>query len=432
MARIAGILSFLVILLAFTVSIARERPAWLRHSPCHDRSKLPGCLKTRHSRALRPYSQKTYRNHGSSDRLTSAGHRARGFYLSPYYLRKVSVEAIAKLMSRAHMNTVVIDVKDDLGRVLYPSKVPLSRGSQQRLLRDPRDIVRRFHRRGIYVIARLVCFKDSRLPYKRPDLAVRAASRGERLFSAGANWIDAYSPEVQDYLIDLAREVRGLGFDEIQLDYIRFPKGRASRWGVWLHSDGRSRAEVINQFLSRLDRAVDLPLSADVYGLTTLVEGDPRKLGQTIEQMAAHVEAISPMMYANGMGTYFPGGVLTERVYRILHCGLWRARQKAPNIVLRPFLQSYPNRVEPFFGPGFIQSQVRIAERSGAEGFLFWNSTMQNTVAYRALRAMGQRYFDAFGTDTNQHREPRNGPGPWCPPNGVVWEESKKEQASLR
>lgn len=422
--------SFLVFCLLPLTSYAK-----LKHSPCTPRSKLPGCLHQVFSTELQPYTPKGYPDHGLQDTMPEKGRQARGFYLTPYYFRAAGATRAARAMQRAHLNAVVIDIKDDLGNVLYPSKVPLSLGVQLPLIAEPAKAVATFHKQGIYVIGRIVSFKDSRLPYHRPDLAVRIGPRAERLFSAGANWIDAFSAEVQDYLIDLALELQELGFDEVQFDYIRFPKGYAGTLARWLHQNNQDRDALISGFLEKVDRALKIPISVDVYGLTTLVDGDPRTLGQTIEKMSQYVEAISPMMYANGMTTYFKNNTVTEKVYSLIQCGLWRARQKAPNIVLRPFLQAYSNSVEPLWGTDFIKKQIYAAERAGANGFLFWNATMQNGVAYSALQQMGPQYLATFGSNPEQYKNAANFPGGWCPQKGVMFSartSSNKSTEGLR
>lgn len=391
----------------------------------------PKRTRLRYPTDLKPYSRKTYPDNGLADTLRPAGRHARGFYLTPYYLHRVGAKKSARIMKRAHMNAVVIDVKDDWGQVLWPSNVPLSKAVQRPLIRNPKAMIKAFHQAGIYVIARIVCFKDSRLPRARPDLSVRFQFDPRRLFHAGAGWIDAYSPEVQDYLIDLALEWQTFGVDEIQLDYIRFPKGHTGTLGLWQHqaNDKRSRAQLISAFLERVDRALKLPISAAIYGLTTLVDGDPRRLGQTIEMMSKYVEAISPMMYANGMTSYFKNQTITEWVYELIQCGMWRARQKAPKIVLRPYLQAYPNNV-PFFGPNFIRKQVLAVQQAGANGFLFWNSTMRNAAAYRGLRMVGTKSFDAFDHE-GFGAATRAKPGPWCkePGTGNLFEAKRSGDA---
>jgi hypothetical protein len=358
-------------------------------SICSQRTDWPGCVRKTFNTTLRPYTPKPYTDHGLVDNLSEAGRNAR-MYITPMYLWSKGAERTAEMVSRGTLNAVVIDMKDDNGSLLYPTRIPLGEPQRYTLIQDPAAMVKAFHDKGVYVIGRVVAFKDSRLPLARPDLSVRIGNRAQRLFSAGARWLDAYSPEVQEYLIDIALELQGYGFDEVQFDYVRFPKGRAGSLGTWLHQGPNSpdRAHLIAGFLEKVDRALSIPISADVYGLTTLVDGDPRTLGQTIENMAQYIEAVSPMMYANGMGTYFRNQRVTEEVVYVIECGLRRARAKAGRIALRPYLQAYSNNVESFWGPDFVASQVRAAERAGSDGFLLWNPTMHSEVPFTGLRDM--------------------------------------------
>lgn len=402
-------------------------------SPLADVKRTREEARKKYSMKTLPYTPKVYPDHGQRDYLKPQGRRARAFYLTPYFLRVHGPKKIARIMKKAHLNAVVFDIKDDFGQILYPSKIPLTEGLQLKLIKNPKKLIEIFHQYGIYVIGRLVSFKDSKLVYKRPDLSVRYRP-GRRLFWAGTGWLDAYSAEVRDYLIDIAREWESFGIDEIQLDYIRFPKGLSATWGIWLHeaNDGRKRDKLIASFLERIDRALKIPLSVDIYGLTTLVDGDPRDLGQTIEKMAKHVEAISPMMYANGMNSYFPKRTITPAVYGIIQCGIWRARQKAPHIALRPYLQAYPDSV-PFFSEQFIMKQLDVAEKAGADGFIFWNSSMRNQIAYNALRKMGRLRMKRYGSSPGQYIHMKK--LDWCakPGSGDVFgpnRASKKEKQS--
>jgi len=391
------------------------------YSPCTERSTLPGCVIKHLGTETQPYTPKSYPDHGLDDTMTEQGRHARGFYITPMYLHGLGPVRTAAAMKRGNLDAVVIDMKDDLGLLTYPSKIPLAQKQINVLIKDPSAMVKAFHEQGMYVIARIVSFKDSRLPYVRPDLAVRIGVHAERLYSVGENWLDAYSPEVQDYLIDIALELQSFGFDEIQFDYMRFPRGYPSSHGTWLHAGDKpgSHADVIAGFLERVDRALTLPISADVFGLTTLVDGDPRGLGQYIERMAKFIEAISPMMYANGMDTYFRGGHITPHVIDLIQCGLQRGRHKAKDIVLRPYLQGYANGVEHMWGPDFVAEQVLAAERAGSDGFLFWNPTMRNEVAMNGLRSLAAKK-PGNAVALLQHR-PDHIKAPWCPQSGNVF-----------
>jgi hypothetical protein len=354
--------------------------------------------------------------------MSEKGKKARGFYITPMYLLALGPQRTANAMKQGRYDTVVIDVKDDLGQILYPSKVPLAEKQLRVLMPDPQAVVNALHENGIYVIARIVSFKDSRLPYHRPDLAVRSGRRAQRLYTSGENWLDQHSAEVQDYLVDLAREVQTFGFDEVQFDYIRFPKGRATQFATWMHRTEQSppRHEVIARFLERVDRAVTIPISADVFGLTTFVDGDPRGLGQHLERISNYVEAISPMMYANGMDTYFRDGNITSHVIELIQCGLQRARMKTKGIVLRPYLQAYSNGVEHLWGAQFVKDQIQAAFRAESDGFLFWNPTMKNGPAMVAHRDLVERSEQNMTYAKN--RWPDVITARWCPAKGALFD----------
>jgi hypothetical protein len=63
---------------------------------------------------IRPYTPKTYPDHGLTDTMTEQGRHARGFYITPMYLRGLGALRTAGAMKRGNLDTVVIDMKDDL------------------------------------------------------------------------------------------------------------------------------------------------------------------------------------------------------------------------------------------------------------------------------------------------------------------------------
>ena len=95
----------------------------------------------------------------------------------------------------------------------------------------------------------------------------------------GVPWVDTFNRDVWDYNIALARESVELGFREIQWDYVRFPDALASYLAnaVWPARGGRTKEEGVRDFLlyARDQLAdLDVPITADVFGLTLSVAGD--------------------------------------------------------------------------------------------------------------------------------------------------------------
>jgi hypothetical protein len=80
--------------------------------------------------------------------------------------------------SRAGLNALVIDVKGDRGLVPWRSRVPLvARTGANKIIivSDIQALVGDLHACGLYLIARVVVFKDDPLATARPDLAVKTS-----------------------------------------------------------------------------------------------------------------------------------------------------------------------------------------------------------------------------------------------------------------
>src|SRR4030095_15787773 len=107
-----------------------------------------------------------------TDLATLATARGSGPMTLPIELRGVHVTAaVASLpgklddyldLERDGLTALELDVKDENGEVGFtPSSVPLARSSgAARTYYAPRDVARRAHERGIYLIGRIVVFED--------------------------------------------------------------------------------------------------------------------------------------------------------------------------------------------------------------------------------------------------------------------------------
>ena len=123
------------------------------------------------------------------------------------------------------LNTVQLDVKDENGDVGFvPSAVPFARAiGAAKPYYKPRQAALLARKRGVYLIGRIVCFEDPVLSAARPAMAVQRTDGSRWVNHAGLGWADPYNRDVWRYIGDLAVATARLGFDEIQLDYVRFP-----------------------------------------------------------------------------------------------------------------------------------------------------------------------------------------------------------------
>lgn len=296
--------------------------------------------------------------------------------------REDALEKRLQLVDRTELNAVVIDLKDSTGQVYYDTQVQLAHeiGAVQPILR-PRELVQQLKERGLYTIARIVVFEDPVLAEARPEWAIRDRTTGRawRTWN-GLAWVNAYRSEVWQYNRALAVEAASFGFDEIQLDYIRFPSDgplKNADYGV-PHTPER-RIQAIRAFLQLVHEAL-LPtpayLGVDIFGLTTWELSDSG-IGQNLEAIAPVVDYICPMLYpshfwAGSLGFEIPNDHPYEVVLWSLQNGV--ARVPEHRMKFRPWLQDFSyGRGKPY-GPEEVRAQIQATYEAGLDSWMLWNA----------------------------------------------------------
>jgi len=327
--------------------------------------------------ATRPLARTLVADEPLIDPGSEQGERARGLYFSAPVQKRLGARGVIGKLRKLGLDAAVLDMKDGEGRVSYDTQIPALQPQKRRYVDDVPAFIAELKRAGIYTIARVVCFSDPFLPRNEPDRAVmdnRPNKAGKIWASWGKRntWLDPYNPKNHDLVVEMAKEVEALGFDEIQFDYIRFPVDSAVRFAQFPAQVGTPRRFVLLGMLKRIDEAVRIPLGADVFGLAALNEGDPAGLGQSLADWTPHLEVFSPMLYLNGMQSLVPKGG-PQRAMRLIYSGVSRLRQRiGAEPVIRPFLQAFEAGAD-YYNPEFIAEQIRGAKSAGADGFLFWH-----------------------------------------------------------
>ena len=157
---------------------------------------------------------------------------AKALYLSSYGLASKQIrEAAKEAIKLKKMNALVIDIKGDRGYIPFKVDIPLAEevGAQKTILfKDIKALVASLKEQGLYLIARIVVFKDDPLAAARPQWAVKVKGGGVFKDREKLRWVDPFHKEVWDYNIAIAKLGAELGFDEVQFDYVRFPDN--ARW----------------------------------------------------------------------------------------------------------------------------------------------------------------------------------------------------------
>ena len=313
------------------------------------------------------------------DKMTEQGQRARGIYTTYPYMHIFKAQGVVRLVQRTHLDAAVVDLKDDQGRISFPTKVA---AFQPQIVKDTIDMpaaVAELHKAGIYAIARIVCFNDKSLPKREPDRAIldgRPKYAGKMKpwvsWGTGDTWLNPYNKKNHDLYVEMAKEAEAMGFDEVQLDYIRFPVDAGTEYALYEPTSEELRRFVILDMLRRIDAAINIPLSVDVFGLSAIRKGDPTGLGQSLTDWTAHVEGFSPMLYVNAM----PGWRMDveDRGHVLVKGPTYILRQRVGRgPIIRPFMQAFHNGLNEKWNPDFIVQEITGARQGGADGFLFWN-----------------------------------------------------------
>jgi len=294
------------------------------------------------------------------------------------------MEALLSLVESSELNAIVLDVKSDGAQLAWPSPLPLAQeaGAYQKGLMDLQQLLDDCHRRGIYVVARIVVFKDHLLAQAHPEWALKWPDGRLYQDGEGLHWMDPFLQEPRDYNIALALEVAAMGFDEIQFDYIRFPSsGRVGRLVYSQEWEWDLRTAAITEFARQAYEALSATpafVSLDIFGLNVWLyareeNGDhgDNGIGQNIETLAPYMDYISPMLYP---GLFAPGELGYKEPalspYEIIYHSVVKTQERIPTKV-RPWLQYYSRRVT--YGPVDYLKQKKAAQDTQTCGWLFWH-----------------------------------------------------------
>lgn len=313
--------------------------------------------------------------------------------------------AYKKIIKENNLNAIVIDMKDDYGLLRYDTKSPeiLKKAKTSLYALKLDEFVEDFKRDDIYLIARIVVFKDKNLAsyggakyavwdkvYNKPWMGIKqyVETKDANGTVTGSTpeyydevWVDEYCPEVWEYNVQIANELIARGFDEIQFDYIRFPtdgrnlKNASYRW----QSPGMDKESALISFLSYARENIDAPIGIDIYGANGWYRSGTRT-GQDAETLCEYVDVIGPMFYPSHFEQNFLANAPeADRTYRIYYYGTFRNTVICRNrALIRPWVQAFYLNVSYdrlYYDTDYIQKQIFGVRDSADHGYMYWNNS---------------------------------------------------------
>lgn len=163
-----------------------------------------------------------------------------------------AIRAAAQQLKAQGAEYGLVTLKDANGVIHYASGAAAAAGSVTAAPVNPARIAAIFREEGIIPAAQLAAFKDPVSPRTDPSMAIHY--NGDALWldaqKNGNPWLNPYSEAAVEYVGDLVEELHGMGFEQVVLTNVQFPKlSKKQDYGT---TNGVSRADQLRADIAAL------------------------------------------------------------------------------------------------------------------------------------------------------------------------------------
>lgn len=292
------------------------------------------------------------------------------YYTAYNASRESKIEDFLTLAKNTEINALVIDITETDGLTSFEFSQDaftniLPKSSYR--IDDISKILQHLHENNIYVIGRIVVFKDNYIAQNYPKYSIKWSYDHSKNWSdyKWNSYADAYAQDVWDYHITLASEAYKMWFDEINFDYVRFPTdGYISQTyypfanEILEEWEKDAKMQVIWAFAEYTTSKLkslhpDIILSADIFWLAT--HTDMYQIGQNIETFVPYFDYVAPMIYPSHYAAWYLGYSVPDNApYEIFYDSIEKAKLRIDTLntsssgslnisynTIRPWLQAF-------------------------------------------------------------------------------------------
>lgn len=313
----------------------------------------------------------------------------KAIYMSSWVAGTPSIRSrLVKLIDTTELNAVVIDVKDNTGIITWDSRV-----------RDIDEFIDELHAKNIYVIARIAAFQDPHYVSLHPEEAVHSKKNGGIWKDhKGVPWVDTGSKNMWRYLERLSKESYARGFDEINLDYIRFPTDGVLA-DMTFPISGKNgglvnKPAIVSEFYHFITdslRKDGIPVSGDLFGIIMVTKVDIAVLGQDMHTALETFDYVAPMIYpshfyAGTAGFQKPAQHPGEIIDYSMQKGIEIADEVASSTgqatstvraKYRPWYQDFDMGAT--YTAEMVRAQISAGEKIGIKSWMLWDPSNHYT-----------------------------------------------------
>lgn len=323
---------------------------------------------------------------------------AKGIYVNTSYLGKgdyATIDELIELLDETELNAMVIDIKDDVGSILFDAQNPLVNewGSETIYIKDLPAFVAKLKEHDIYCIARIVAFKDQLATRKNPEMAVRNQDGTVYVDNDGERWLNPYSEEAWEYLVEIAKEAAEAGFDEINFDYLRTSSSSSlAKADFGEIPEGMTRMDAITEFVKYACeelKPLGVFVSGDVFATIINSTADGERIGQSYVELSRYLDYICPMAYPSHYSFGYGGLKYPDtKPFQLMLMEMKSSVKKLSVIAegehkaeVRPWLQDFTASYLGSgrylqYGPQEIRAQISAVYSAGYDEWLLWNAAM--------------------------------------------------------
>ncbi|WFD10448.1 putative glycoside hydrolase [Tepidibacter hydrothermalis] len=319
--------------------------------------------------------------------------KVKGIYVTINSIVGNNLDRLIKLCNESEINAFVVDVKDDYGHMLFKTDASekfAPKANEKAVSKEKMsELIKKLNENNIYLIARIVTFKDPIYTEYYPERAIINKETASTFVSKdGLRWASAHDRKLWEYDVSVAKEAAQIGFNEIQFDYVRFPASNGGKLDSKLdyrNNDGdTSKAQTVQSFLKYAKENIspeNVYVSADIFGLVGSVPND-MGLGQYWEAVSGVVDYVCPMMYPSHYGNSVYGIDIHdahpyETVFQSAKDSVKRNTRVDNPATIRPWIQDFTAswvKGHIKYDEPQVREQIKALNDNGIDEYILWNA----------------------------------------------------------
>lgn len=189
----------------------------------------------------------------------------KGVYIKPsQFSDSEAAKKFAESAAAKGINSAVVDIKKSDGTIVYPTAVTTAQDAEAAVgaIENFSEILSALKDGGLDVIGVVNCFNDPLMARAKSDMAVHYNNTNviwldNSLEKGGKPWLNPYSQDAQNYLIDIVKEVAAMPVDRIILAGVQFPSGYSLDLATYDGEEtGDSRNQTLASFIEQIEKTV--------------------------------------------------------------------------------------------------------------------------------------------------------------------------------